>query len=82
MPWTPRSFAERHNKHLKGKGARMASKIADDVLAKTGDEGKAIRIANGVVKKRGYATGGLVGEMDRAFTAATKGNYRLRTGRR
>jgi len=50
MPWTPATFKSRHNKGLsKGKASKAAS-IANAVLKKTGDEGKAIRIANAAVK--------------------------------
>lgn len=50
MPWTARTI-KKHNKALTGAKAKKAAAIADSVLAKTGDEGKALRIANGVVKK-------------------------------
>lgn len=46
MPWTPEQFAARHNKRLSGGKAAQAAKVANAILAKTGDEGKAIRIAN------------------------------------
>ena len=52
MPWTPESFSK-HNRSLTPKGKRMASKIANSVLRKTGNDALAIREANGVVKKRG-----------------------------
>lgn len=51
MPWTPKSFAKRHNHGLKGKRARQAADVADSVLARTGDEGLAVREANGVAKR-------------------------------
>lgn len=50
MPWTAQSF-KKHNKHLKGKKASLASRIANAVLKKTGDEGLAIRIANARAKR-------------------------------
>lgn len=47
MPWkTGEEFSERHNKKLHGHAADVAKTVANKVLAKSGDEGKAIRIAN------------------------------------
>lgn len=46
MPWSPQSFRERHNQKLGTAEATRASRIANAILAKSGDEGKAIRIAN------------------------------------
>ena len=46
MPWDKNSF-KKHNKRATG---QMAS-VANAVLRKTGDEGKAIRIANAKGKK-------------------------------
>ena len=53
MPWTA-SSAKRFSKKAGGNKttSRQWSAVANDVLDKTGDEGKAIRIASGVVKKR------------------------------
>jgi len=50
VPWTSRSFSK-HNKKLKGKRASLAARIANAVLRESGDEGKAIRIANAQAKK-------------------------------
>ena len=44
MPWTPKSFADRHNQNLSKPEAKQAAKVADAILRDTGDEGKAIRI--------------------------------------
>ena len=52
MPWTGPEFAARHNKRLKGPQADQAAKVAGAILAKTGDEGKAIRIANAQAKRK------------------------------
>ena len=53
MPWTP-SDAERHTSKAKGSIAkRQWSDVANSVLQKTGDNGRAVRTANGVVNKRG-----------------------------
>lgn len=51
MPWTAQSFKQRHNQGLGQHQATMAAKIANAILKKTGDEGKAIRIANAQVKR-------------------------------
>jgi hypothetical protein len=45
MPWTGKSFAK-HNKGLGKSGALKAASVANAVLRDSGDEGKAIRIAN------------------------------------
>lgn len=53
MPWTPRD-ATSHTKKAKSTAAkRQWSAPADAVLKKTGDEGRAVRIANAAVAKRG-----------------------------
>ncbi len=61
MPWpTARSFSK-HNKKATGKVGTKAAKIATAVLKSTGDDGKAIRIANSYVKKhKGTAPRGLM----------------------
>lgn len=45
MPWTGKSFAK-HNKGLDKGQAKKAASVANAVLKDSGDEGKAIRIAN------------------------------------
>jgi uncharacterized protein YdaT len=52
MPWDAKSFAARHNKRLSGDRAGKAARVASAILRETGDEGKAIRIANAQAKKR------------------------------
>lgn len=53
MPWASKD-ATKHTKAAKSSGAKKQwSKAANSVLKQTGDEGKAIRIANAAVKKRG-----------------------------
>lgn len=52
MPWTGKSFKSKHNKDLSPAKAAEAAKIANAVLKETGDEGKAIRIANAQVKHK------------------------------
>jgi uncharacterized protein YdaT len=49
MPWSGSSFAK-HNKSLRSPHAKaVAAKIANQVLSRTGDEGRAIREANAAV---------------------------------
>jgi uncharacterized protein YdaT len=52
MPWTGESFRSKHNKKLSIEQAREAAKIANAILRYTGDEAKAIRIANYEVGKK------------------------------
>lgn len=52
MPWTGKSFSK-HNKKLTPKQATQAAKVANAVLKETGDEGKAIAIANAQANKQG-----------------------------
>lgn len=52
MPWTPKD-ATRHTKAAKSPAAKKQwAKVADATLAKSGDEGSAIRIANAAINKR------------------------------
>ncbi len=47
MPWgSGKDFAGKHNKKLHGHAADVAKTVANKVLSESGDEGKAIRIAN------------------------------------
>ncbi len=52
MPWTGRSIRQKHNKGLMDKQATAAAQIANAILRDTGDEGKAIRVANYRVKRK------------------------------
>jgi hypothetical protein len=52
MPWTAESFRSKHNKKLTPEQAQEAAKIANAILRDTGDEAKAIRIANYEVGKK------------------------------
>lgn len=52
MPWTAEKYRKSHNKKLTPAQAKKGSKIANAILEKTGDEGKAIRIANSLAKKK------------------------------
>lgn len=59
MPWkSGQEFATKHNHALHGKSADKAASIANAVLRESGDEGKAIRIANA----RARADGGYARE--------------------
>lgn len=52
MPWTMAS-AKRHTKKASSPAAKKQwSKVANKVLKESGDEGKAVRIANAAVAKR------------------------------
>lgn len=58
MPWSPSDGPARHTKKAKSPAAKKQwAAAANNVLAKTGDEGKAVRIANAAVAKRGKARG-------------------------
>jgi uncharacterized protein YdaT len=46
MPWTAEEFKQKHNKKLSPAKAAHAAKVANAVLKQTGDDAKAIRIAN------------------------------------
>lgn len=50
MPWTAKTFASRHNKKLGSAAASKASRIANAILKRTGDEGLAIATANARAK--------------------------------
>jgi hypothetical protein len=52
MPWKPSDAAGKTKKAKSPKAKRQWAHVADSVLAKTGDEGRAIREANAVVKRR------------------------------
>ncbi len=53
MPWDQNTF-KKHNKSLSPGQSGQAAKVANAILRDTGDEGKAIRIANWQAKKRRY----------------------------
>ena len=52
MPWTAKDATRKTKKASSPKAKRQWSATANAVLKKSGDEGKAIRIANAAVKKR------------------------------
>lgn len=53
MPWTAKS-APAHSKKTRGspRAKRQWAAVANKVLGDTGDEGRAVRIANAAVAKR------------------------------
>jgi hypothetical protein len=51
MPWSERDAASKTKKAKSPKRKRQWSHVANSVLKRTGDEGAAVRAANGVVKK-------------------------------
>jgi len=53
MPWTARDAYRKTHKASSPVAQRQWSHVADAILAKTGNEGQAIREANGVVARRG-----------------------------
>lgn len=52
MPWTGASFKRKHNKKLTTAQANEASRIANAILKRTGNERLAIATANARVKKK------------------------------
>ena len=52
MPWSSKDAGRFTKKAKSPKAKRQFSKVANAVLAKTGDEGRAIRSANAAVAKR------------------------------
>jgi uncharacterized protein YdaT len=57
MPWTPQD-SQKHDKKAKSpKQRRQWSDIANSVLQRTGDEGRAVKTANGVLKKAATRAG-------------------------
>lgn len=57
MPWTAETFRSKHNHRLTDAQAKRAAKIANAHLAKTGNEGAAIRIANAAVGRAKSSAG-------------------------
>jgi hypothetical protein len=51
MPWSPKDASRKTKKANTPAKSRQWAHVADKVLAKTGDEGLAIREASSVVKK-------------------------------
>lgn len=57
MPWTPEDARSKTHEVKDDKDARQWRDVANEVLKKTGDEGRAIREANNVVR-RNHIKGG------------------------
>lgn len=51
MPWTARDASSKTKKAKSPKAKRQWAAVADSELARTGNEGRAIRAANAVVKR-------------------------------
>lgn len=51
MPWVPSDATAKNRKADTPKKKRQWSDIANDVLKRTGNEGRAVRTANGVLRK-------------------------------
>ena len=52
MPWDAETFRSRHNKGLDPELAGEAAGIANEVLARTGDEAMAVKVANAKIAKK------------------------------
>lgn len=52
MTWTADEFRSRHNKSLDTDLAGEAAEIANDVLARTGDEVMAVKVANAKIARK------------------------------
>lgn len=57
MPWSPKE-AIKHNKNAVGPKAKQWSTVANEILRKSGDDGKAVRIANAAIQRRMHKTKG------------------------
>jgi hypothetical protein len=51
MPWKPTDARAKTRKASTPRKQRQWANVANDVLDRTGDEGRAVRTANGVVAK-------------------------------
>jgi hypothetical protein len=54
VPWSPKDALSHTKKAKSKKSKRQWSKVANSVLARTGDEGRAVRAANAATAKRIY----------------------------
>ena len=57
MPWKPEDAARHTKKARSAKAKRQWAHVADSALQRGMPEGRAIAMANGVVKKRGKRRG-------------------------
>ena len=51
MPWTPSDAREKNHKANTPQKKREWADVANSVLKRTGDDGRAVRTANGVLRK-------------------------------
>jgi len=51
MPWLDDADSLRHNKLAQGRLGEIWREVANETLARTGDEGRAIREANAVIDR-------------------------------
>jgi hypothetical protein len=58
MPWAPKDATSHTKKATSPIAKRQFADVANSVLGKTGDEGRAIREANAAVAKRKDSSGG------------------------
>jgi uncharacterized protein YdaT len=66
MPWTAKD-APAHNRHATGKRARQWADVANSVLGRTGDEGRAVREANAAIKPFARTDAAAAGRADRVL---------------
>ena len=52
MPWAPKDAPKKSKKAKSPKDKRQWRDVANSVLKRTGDEGLAIKEANGVIKRK------------------------------
>jgi uncharacterized protein YdaT len=62
MPWSPKDATRHTKKASTPKKKRQFAKVANEVLDRTGDEGRAIRTANAAVGRGGTRFGAKSGE--------------------
>lgn len=53
MPWSPKDASGSTKKAKGPRAKRQWARVANNILSKTGDEGRAKRGANAAVRKRG-----------------------------
>ena len=51
MPWSPSDALQKTKTATTPKSKRQWSDVANSVLRRTGDEGRAVRTANGILKR-------------------------------
>lgn len=57
MPWSPKDAGGKTKKAKSPAAKKQWASTANSVLAKSGDEGRAVRIANAAVAKRARSKG-------------------------